>query len=321
MDGKVAVIGECMLELRQLDDIPTAVADGGQPGSANPGPLSLGYGGDTLNTAVYLARLGAVTDYVTALGDDSLSGWMIDQWQAEGVGCELVQRFENSVPGMYLIQTDPQGERSFLYWRDSAPARRLFDDEKGAARLFETLAGYQWIYLSGITLALYSAPTLDRLLTFLDGYQRDGGKLVFDGNYRPRLWSDTGVARAAFEALYRMATIALPTLEDESLLFGEAQAEDVVERLRSWGVFETVVKRGAAGCLVASNHECTVVPAHNVPVVDTTAAGDSFNAGYLAARMAGRDPVTAAAQGHRLASVVIGHRGAVIPAHAMPGAR
>src|SRR5881392_4089221 len=107
---KVASIGECMIELKQ----------------AAGGLLSRGYGGDTLNTAVYLARLGVAVDYVTALGDDPLSGGMLAGWRAEGVGTGLVARVPGRLPGLYLIQTDPAGERRFLYWRDRAPARELF---------------------------------------------------------------------------------------------------------------------------------------------------------------------------------------------------
>src|SRR6476469_3165919 len=108
---KVACIGECMIELKQ--------ADGGL--------YSRGYGGDTLNTAVYLARLGADVDYITALGDDSLSDEMIAGWAAEGVGTRRVVRIAGKLPGLYMIQTDDKGERKFFHWRESAAARSLMD--------------------------------------------------------------------------------------------------------------------------------------------------------------------------------------------------
>ena len=88
--SKVACIGECMIELKQ----------------AEGGLFSRGYGGDTLNTAVYLARLGAGADYITALGDDTLSAEMIAGWAAEGVGTSRVLRLPGKLPGLYMIQTD-----------------------------------------------------------------------------------------------------------------------------------------------------------------------------------------------------------------------
>ena len=89
----VACIGECMIELKQ----------------AQGGLYSRGYGGDTLNTAVYLARLGVDVDYITALGDDSLSDEMIAGWTAEGVGIRRVARLKGKLPGLYMIQTDDNG--------------------------------------------------------------------------------------------------------------------------------------------------------------------------------------------------------------------
>ena len=76
-------------------------------------PMNLSYGGDTLNSAVYLARQGVSVDYVTALGDDPMSVWLVEQWRDEGVACDLIELYADSVPGMYLIETDEQGERSF----------------------------------------------------------------------------------------------------------------------------------------------------------------------------------------------------------------
>src|SRR3712207_2573497 len=99
--AKVAAIGECMVELTVLG------AD----------TLRLGFGGDTLNTSVYLARLGIAVDYVTALGDDSYSARMVAQWREEGIGIDLVLRLPGRLPGLYLIETDASGERRFLYWR------------------------------------------------------------------------------------------------------------------------------------------------------------------------------------------------------------
>ena len=78
---RVACIGECMIELKQ----------------AEGGLYSRGYGGDTLNTAVYLARLGTGVDYITALGDDHLSDEMTAGWAAEGVGTTLVLRLPRQI--------------------------------------------------------------------------------------------------------------------------------------------------------------------------------------------------------------------------------
>lgn len=309
MSSKIAVIGECMLELsHQLGS-----------GMNNTLQTGLSYGGDTLNTAIYLARLGNEVDYLTALGDDYMSQWMVTQWRAEGVGCELIRHRAGRVPGMYMIKTDMQGERSFLYWRNESPARELFDDPVEADWLFEKLASYACIYLSGITLAIYSEEAQQRLFDFLIRYRAAGGKVIFDGNCRPKLWPSVQVAKATYERMYQMTDIALPTLSDESLLFGEETSAQCMTRLRSYHINEVALKMGGLGAVVSTEQGDKLVETVDVAVLDTTAAGDSFNAGYLTARLLrGSDTTTAALAGHALASTVIQYRGAVIPADLMP---
>src|SRR5581483_7434104 len=280
---KVASIGECMIEFS----------------AAGGGLFARGFGGDTLNTAVYLSRLGIDAAYVTALGDDAMSEAMLAAWQAEGIDTREVLRIPGRVPGLYLIERDAHGERSFLYWRDHAPAREFFDRADDAA--LERLAGFDWLYLSGISLSLYGETGRARLRELLVTLRRRGGRLAFDGNYRPRV------------------DLALPTFEDEQALFGDVDGAACIARIRAHGIGEIVVKRGALGCLIeAAGQRSEIPPPHVVQPVDTTAAGDSFNAAYLAARISGAAPEQAAQAGHRLASVVIMSPGAVIAREAMP---
>jgi len=309
MRNKVAVIGECMLEVSTM---------GGEWNRSSL-PAGLSFGGDTLNTAIYLARLGIDVDYVSAVGDDDMSGWMLEQWRAEGVGCDLVNRIENTVPGLYLIQIDEQGERSFRYWRADSPASRMFDDAAEAEVMFEKLSAYQHIYLSGISLAICTEAARYRLFDFLTGYRAKGGEVIFDGNYRPRLWASPEVARDAYETMYRLADLVLPSDEDEALLFGPENPDQVVARLKSLGATEIVLKMGEGGCLIGAESGLVAVPAEIVTVVDSTAAGDSFNAGFIAARFNGQDIPDACRAANRLAATVIQHRGAMIPLDAMPG--
>jgi 2-dehydro-3-deoxygluconokinase len=299
---KVAAIGECMIELSRDRD----------------GRLVQGYGGDTLNTAVYLARLGVPVDYITALGDDPYSEQMIQFWQTEGVGSHLVIRLPGGLPGLYAIETDARGERRFYYWRDSAAARQLFELPQ-SAELVNALVDYDLLYLSGITLSLYRERGREVLMTLLDRAREGGCQVAFDSNYRVRSWSDPDVARQVFTQLLKHTDIALSTFEDEQALFGDADPGEAIERLHRLGIVEVVIKLGAQGSIVSSPAGKAMIPAMTVATpVDTTAAGDSFNAGYLAARLGGALPEEAARHGSRLAAEVICHRGAIIPRQAMP---
>lgn len=303
---RIAAIGECMLELR----------------SSGFGAARFGFGGDTLNCALYLARLGVAVDYVTLLGDDPYSADMLAAWEGEGVGTRRVGRLPGRLPGLYAIETDDRGERSFSYWRDRAPARELFT-HPDAQPLIDALPEYALLMLSGISLSLYGEEGRARLHDALDRARAAGAKVAFDTNLRPRGWPGLEVARAAYEALGGRVDIVLSGVEDEALLYGEEPADAIVARWRDAGAAEVVVKRGGDDCLVwERGGGVRRVPTTKVErVVDTTAAGDSFCAGYLAARRAGRGIEDAARLGHRLAGIVIGHPGAIVPAEATAGLR
>ena len=294
---RIALIGECMIELQHRAD----------------GSLHQSFGGDTLNTAVYLRRelgAGASVDYVTALGDDSFSAAMCAQWAEEGLGLGMVQRLPGRLPGLYCIQTDANGERKFLYWRNEAAVRDCFTTP-AAEPILAALAAYDVVYFSGITLAVLGEVGRERLLHTLHETRRRGGNVVFDNNYRPRLWASVEAAREAYRQVLAVVDIAVLTEDDERALFGYADSEQVFAAYPD--LEEVVLKRGADACLIRCNGERFAVPALRVEkVVDTTAAGDSFSAAYLASRLKGGSPDEAALAGHRLASRVIQVPGALI---------
>ena len=301
--AKVVSIGEVMVEFSRGAD----------------GRYGQGIGGDTFNTAVYLARAGVEVAYATALGDDRYSDQIAAAAEAENIGTDQILRAPGRVPGLYVIDTDAFGERTFSYWRDNAPARELFE-LPGWERIAEAIIEAQVIYLSGITLSIYSNTGLGRLLATLEFARERGAKVVFDGNYRPRNWGgDVARARTVYAQALKRSTLALPTFEDEALLWNDGSPAATAERLATFGVGEVVVKNGAEGALVVSNgtSQLVAIPEPVTPV-DTTAAGDSFNAAYLAARLEGKPPLLAAEAGHALAGRVIQHRGAILPrtAHA-----
>lgn len=314
---RVALFGECMLEL-------TGQAFGG---------MTQGFGGDTLNTAIYLARCapGLAVSYATALGDDPLSDGLAARWATEGIGQGLLRRLPGRLPGLYLIEVDAQGERRFHYWRDQAAAKAYFDAD--STPLEAEPLPCDVLYLSGISLAILPPAGRARLHALMDRLRAAGGRVVFDNNHRPRLWPDPAEARAAYEACFARADIALVTLDDHQAWLGRGlgdgspvHADAALAQAAALPAPEVVVKRGGEATLwrlrtaeaAASPQPWQAVPTEPVAaVIDTTAAGDSFAAGYLARRLAGAPPAEAAAFGNRLAARVIQHRGAVIPAAAM----
>jgi|TARA_R110002072_G_scaffold2069_9_gene17423 2-dehydro-3-deoxygluconokinase len=296
-DSRVAAIGECMIEIANQPD----------------GQCRRGFGGDTLNTAVYLARQGIAVSYITRLGNDHYSDDMLRNWREEGIDVGMVAQIEGRLPGLYMITTAADGERSFAYWRNNAPARELFNDLLPDTR--EALCQFDVVYLSGISLSLFDAAGHQALFALLDAVRDRGGLVVFDGNYRPAGWPSQARARETVNAMLARTDLAVPTFDDEVGLFGDRSPAETVARLHQLGVAEVVVKQGDQGCLISDGLAAPLsVPAtQGVTPVDTTAAGDSFNAGYLAARLQGQPPRAAAQRAHAIAAKVICHPGAIIP--------
>jgi len=291
---RVTFIGEGMLELS---------------GSGGAG-WKLGHGGDTLNSAVHMARLGCDVAYFTALGGDPFSDQLRGAWLAEGLDCSLVLTDPERGAGLYAISVDAAGERSFTYWRGESAARRMFalpGSDEAASRAAQS----DLLAFSLISLAILPPEGRAALLDIARKVRAAGGMVAFDGNYRPRLWASQAEAAEACDAGIAAATIGLPTLDDEAALTGETSADEVAQQWQSLGCVETVVKLGAAGCRLPDG--TIVQPEMALSPVDTSGAGDAFNAGYLGARLAGDAPAQAAVKGHRLAGWTIMRAGAIPP--------
>jgi 2-dehydro-3-deoxygluconokinase len=295
---RVICVGEAMIELVRGGD----------------GRFGIASAGDTFNVAVYLARAGADAALATALGDDPYSDAIVALATAESVSTDLMLRLRGRLPGLAVVDTDPVGLRRAYVWREGAPALDLFELADWG-RVADGLIKAKMIYFSGITLSLYSNNGLGRFLAALEMARQHGVKVAFDGNFRPRGWGgDLSRTRKVFVEALKRVDIALPTYDDEAVLWGDPSPEATVERFQAFGINEVVVKNGPNSALVAAGGTSEFVPVPEVVVpVDTTAAGDSFNAAYLAARVGGKAPNDAAAAAHVLAGQVIRHRGALIP--------
>lgn len=302
----VCVFGEPLLELSS--------PSGGQA----LGATKLGVAGDTLNTSVYLARLGHDVTYVTALGTDEYSDAIVERLQEEGVSTEHILRHPTRNPGLYAIRTDARGERRFTVWRSQSAVRDYFSLPDADANLRSAL-DCTLFYMTGISLSIFPPEQRRSLIELARDCDRRGVHVAFDGNYRPGGWESVEVARENFEAFGRAATLVLPTGEDDDRLFGEGPPREHADRWRNLGAEVVAVKSGADGAWVfAADQIAQVIPDRVINPVDTTGAGDSFNAGFMAAWLNGKSPIESARLGNALAACVIQRRGALIPRSDMP---
>jgi 2-dehydro-3-deoxygluconokinase len=294
---RVLAIGECMAELAPLEA---------------PGEYRLGFAGDTFNTAWYLARLrpDAAVSYFTAVGMDTLSGQMRAAFAAAGIDDSHVRALPDRNVGLYLISLDA-GERSFSYWRGQSAARHLADDPEALARAMDAA---DLVYFSGITLAILAPPARGILLDALRRARAACKRIAFDPNLRPRLWSGTKEMTNTIMEGAKVSDIALPSFEDEARWFGDADLAATVERYRAAGVRTVIVKNGGAPVHYLSDNESGTVAVRPLTnVVDTTAAGDSFNAAVLAGMDRALPLPDTIAHACRLAGQVVQRKGALVP--------
>ena len=296
---RVVCIGECMVELR----------------ATGANSFARAYSGDVYNTAVYLKRSlpNALVQFLSATGDDAMSGAMRRAWHAEGIDDTLAFTVSGGSPGLYLIENDARGERRFQYWRSHSAARRwltlLRDRDETVLR------GADVVYLSGITLAILGPAERQGAIELLRRLRPHVGHIAFDPNVRLTLWETVQAAEAATQAALSIADIALPSTEDAGLLWRIDDPIAQITRLQEFGAREIALTLGADGCLVADGAVRTRLPAPGVAVItDTSGAGDAFNGAYLASRLQGGSVVEAAQSGLLLGSRVVAHAGAVVPA-------
>lgn len=294
---RVVAIGECMVEMA-----PSGAA----------GSYRMSFAGDTMNTAWYLRRLlpqADQVDYITAIGTDAISDQMIGFLEGAGIGTAHIVRRDNLTVGLYMIQLQ-DGERSFNYWRGQSAARTLAQD---AAALTRALTDATIAYFSGITIAILPEDGRQYLLETLREFRAGGGTVVFDPNLRPRLWETPAQMTSVIMQAASVSDIVLPSHEDEATWFGDTDPEATARRYAASGARMVIVKNGSEQILawedgMISRH----APVAVANIIDTTAAGDSFNAGFLAGHLAGQSIAQSIRAAADLAAKVIQSRGALV---------
>lgn len=298
----IFLFGECMVELMAAS----------QGESSNT--MKQSFAGDVFNTAVYLKRTftGVNVHLVTAVGQDKFSLDMIEYFKREHINTDLVFQSDTKIPGLYSIQLDEQGERSFTYWRNDSAARQVMQHLNEDAT--KQLSAGDMFFFSGISLAVVAPEARADFWTLVDKLKAAGVQIVFDPNYRPRMWKNPQEAQTQFELALQKSDLSLPGVDDFEQLFGMITVDEVLNYCQPFGINELIIKNGEQGILVAVDGEIStfvVTPIDNV--VDTTSAGDSFNGVYLGARTQGYSINDSIILASKAAGFVIQHRGAIAP--------
>ncbi|MBB4120883.1 sugar kinase [Martelella radicis] len=293
----ILCVGECMVEMAPRED----------------GAYTRGFAGDTFNSAWYLARTlpdDFTVDYFTGAGTDTVSDEMLTFMEKAGVGTSSVRRIDERTVGLYMIALK-NGERSFSYWRGQSAAKLLAEDPDV---LSAALKGRGLVLFSGITMAVVNEEHRQTLFDLLAEARAAGTVIAFDPNMRARLWPSREVMAETIMKAAAVSDIVLPSFDEDGAVFGDENPEATIARYRAAGVKTVIVKNGPDTIHAEDETDgpVTFKPTPSENVVDTTAAGDSFNAGLIAALMTGAPLVEALEQGSALSARVIGARGALV---------
>lgn len=292
---RIAALGEPLLELQPTDD----------------GGARMAFGGDVANSMICLSRMLGAGAYrisvATALGDSSYSAWLRSRLTREKI--RLIEPPIGGEPGIYGLPLDPLRGSAFSYWR-SQSAARTFLQSADLGRFEELLGDTQLLLVTGITLALCSRASFEHLCRWVDGH-RNACRIVFDCNFRRRLWDSEAEARDRIGTFERLSAVIATGGEDEKTLWSAASTEQIIERVSRLSA-EYLIRGGAEGCWVGAGREYQHVPTEPVKIIgDTAGAGDSHLAGYMAARVCGCDGAEAAAYANKAAAVIVSQRGSV----------
>ncbi|GHE95747.1 sugar kinase [Thalassotalea profundi] len=306
--SNIYVFGECMIELRVDKALNSSQND------TSSKILKQAFAGDVLNTAIYLKRTFPALNahFVSAVGHDKFSVDMLNFLKEEHIGCDFVFQSDNKIPGLYAIETDETGERTFNYWRENSAAKEVmpFITQDVIGKLAEG----DMFFFSGISLAVITASDRPLFWKMLAQLKSAGVSIVFDPNYRARMWETPEQAKEQFEKAFSLSDIALPGVDDFQQLYGIKTADEVYNFCQQFNFEELVIKNGEAEILCyhqGKQYQFSVIPVTNV--VDTTSAGDSFNGAYLGARINKQDIDSALKIASQAAGFVIQHQGAIVP--------
>ena len=289
-------VGECMAEF--------------SPDERN-GKFNLGFAGDTFNTAWYIAKNHSDVNsaFFSKVGDDELSNQMLKFMSDNQVDTQYIKKITGSTLGLYLISL-ANGERTFSYWRNNSAATFLGQNSNDVELAMKK---QDMIYYSGITLAILDSCSRKTLFSCLRLARRAGKKIAFDPNLRPKLWNDKKEMCDVIMAGANLSDIILPSFEDEATWFLDADPVSTLNRYQNVGAETVIVKNAGEPISFFSQQEKGTFPINPVgKLIDSTAAGDSFNSEILVGLLR-KIPLTEAINnGAYLAKKVIMGQGALV---------
>lgn len=242
-----------------------------------------GWGGDTSNFIVAVARLGAKAGYICRIGNDEFGKSFLELWHSEGIDASQVIIEEGGFTAVYFISLLPGGGHDFTYYRRDSAASHFSPSDLNP----DYLSRVKVFHSSGISMAI-SESCRETVFKAVEIVKANGGIFSFDVNFRPKLWPPQ-IAKPYIEKIMVKADLIFMSKEDASLLYGETETDKIIKRMYSFAKSKVIViKMGGEGCLILNDKEKIDVRGFKVNVVDTTGAGDAFDGAFIVGLLEGK---------------------------------
>jgi 2-dehydro-3-deoxygluconokinase len=235
-------------------------------------------GGTESNTMISLAKLGFSVGWFSRLGSDEFGYNIRDFIRGHGVDVSRVLFDKNAPTGVFFVEKNANDETRSFYYRTGSAASRMHTSDVD----MDYVCAHRILHLTGITPILSDSCRV--MITDLITEARERGlKVTFDPNLRLRM-APIEKFREILHPILKMVDIFLPS-DNELLLLMDAQdLDEAIRRSRDLGLNHVVIKRGDKGSLLVKDGAQCQEPAFPVKkLVSSMAAGDAFDAGYLAA--------------------------------------
>ena len=295
MKINVCSIGEAMIEISNIKN----------------SLYNQSFAGDTLNFCNYLDKKKLNAFFLSAIGKSEINQSLLDFVKSKNISTKYIKKINQFEVGLYLIKNKDNGEKQFFYWRDESAAKHYFNNID-FVNLYKELKNFDYIYFSGITLSIIHISKLNNFIKLLKLLKSKKIKIVFDFNIRPSRWNKKNL-NIFLDSVLKFVDICFLSGEDMNYWKNKNNIKSYEQIVRKYKLKHSIFRKNAKFTYVFLNKTRYVFKNKLLKrVVDTSGAGDGFNAAYLSNFIVNNDPVLALKAGSSLGSKIVMKKGAIV---------
>ena len=269
------------------------------------------FAGDTLNFCNYLDKKKLNAFFLSAIGKSEINQSLLDFVKSKNISTKYIKQINQIEVGLYLIKNKDNGEKQFFYWRDESAAKHYFNNID-FLNLYKELKNFDYIYFSGITLSIIHISKLNNFIKLLRLLKSKKIKIVFDFNIRPTRWNKKNLNNF-LDSVLKFVDICFLSGEDMNYWKNKNNIKSYEQIVRKYKIKHSIFRKNAKFTYVFLNKTRYVFRNKLLKkVVDTSGAGDGFNAAYLSNFIVNNDPVLALKAGSSLGSKIVMKKGAIV---------